>query len=90
MKSATIETILKLFDVSREEAERYASEFLDLVESKGGNLNSHAVIESLIPKVFGDRLKWRNNQVKQEQEEKIKSTEKAYNNYLNGKNKGKW
>jgi len=89
MKSTTIETILKIFDISREEAESYATEFIDLVEAKGGTVTL-SVIENQVPKIFGKRLKWRNDKIKLEHEEKIQSSEKSYNNYLNKKKKVKW
>ena len=89
MKTRTIDTILKLFDVTREEAESYATEFIGFVEAKGGVV-SPSVIETQIPKILGKRLKWRNEKVKKEQEEKIQSVEKSYKNYLSNKKKVKW
>ena len=89
MKSTVIETILRLFNVSRKEAELYATEFIDLVESKGGGANSSSVIETQVPKVFGNRLEWRNEKVKQKQERKKIITENSYNSHIKGK-KRKW
>ena len=66
MKSTIVETILKLFSVSNEEAELHAAEFIDLVKAKGRDVNKLSVIENQIPKVFGHRLEWRNNQVRLE------------------------
>ncbi|MCP4499367.1 MAG: hypothetical protein GY822_05295 [Deltaproteobacteria bacterium] len=90
MKSTIIETILKLFDVSREEAEIHATEFIDFVESKGGDIDSLSVIENQVPKILGERLKWRSAEIKQKKKKKTETIEKSYNNYLNGKNKPKW
>ena len=89
MKTAVAETIIKLFKVSNEEAELYASEFVALVESKGGKLNL-SVIENQVPKVFGSRLEWRNEKAKEEQKDKSNITVGSYNKYIVGKNKTRW
>ena len=90
MKSTIVETILKLFNVSREEAELHASELINLAESKGGDISNYSMGDHQISKILGNRLEWRNEEIKQAQKETQKTIEKSYNNYLKNKNKLKW
>jgi hypothetical protein len=81
--------IFELFVVTNDEALAYAREFIDLVESHGG-LPEQDVIDNQIPKIFGDRLKWRNQAMKQGIESQKSATVAAYNAFISSKHKAKW
>ena len=77
--------INELFVVSQEDALLYANEFLELVSSRGG-LATQQVIDKQVPKVFGDRLTWRNGK-KLAVEKDRETTINSYNEYINNKRK---
>jgi hypothetical protein len=81
--------IIELFDVTKDDALVYAQEFIDLVESFGG-IPTQDVIDNQIPKVFGERLKWRSETVKREIDERKNSTAAAYNAFISNRQKNKW
>jgi hypothetical protein len=76
--------IFELFDVSRDDADKYAEDFQSLVEAKSGVLTL-SVIENQIPKIYGARLSWRSQKVKERYAEKQKATQRAYNAYINNR-----
>jgi len=82
-KQRVIDKIVELFVVSPQDAQEYAKEFIELVESHGG-LASQTVIDKQVPKVFGERLMWRNGK-KQNEDRKKKATIGSYNDYINKK-----
>ena len=81
--------IFELFVVTNDDALAYAREFIDLVESHGG-LPSQEVIDNQIPKVFGERLKWRSQAMKLDIENQKNATVAAYNAFISSKHKSKW
>ena len=81
---AVADKIFELFDVSREDASSYATEFMVLVSSFSG-VQTPDVIERQIPKIFGGRLKWRDESKREANEKKSKAIFSAYNAFINGK-----
>lgn len=86
MNNQAANLIYELFDVSREEAEKYAEDFKALVEAKSG-VFSPSVIENQVPKIYGKKLPWRSQELKAKYVAKQTSTQSSYNAYINKRRK---
>jgi hypothetical protein len=90
LSAATVH-IFDTFAVSQAEAKKHAEEFLDLIESMGGEVASFdaASLCSRIDDHLGRVLPWKSESRKRAAEEKRKERSASYNEYLNAK-KSPW